>query len=95
MTLGTLFTGFTELKKFYEFLSDFKNHKPIAIKTRNRKKILNNVNQLYNKYIDTYKRNHESEDLNERDEKIFYPNQFKILGKKKQKSEPFNYILII
>ena len=76
-------------------MSDFKNHKPIAIKTRNRKKILNNVNQLYNKYIDTYKINHESEDLNERDEKIFYPNQFKILGKKKQKSELFNYILII
>ena len=95
MTLGTLFTGFTELKEFYELSSDFKNHKPIAIKRRNRKKDLNNVNQLYNKYIDIYKINNKSEDSNERDEKIFDPNQFKILGKKKQKPEPFNYILII
>ena len=77
-----------ELKEFYILLSDFKNHKPIATKTRNRKdRILNNVNQLYNKYLDTYKKNYDSEDLNERDAKLFDPNQFEILGKKKLKSE--------
>ena len=77
-----------ELKEFYILLSNFKNHKPIATKTRNRKdRILNNVNQLYNKYLDTYKKNYDSEDLNERDEKLFDPNQFEILGKKKLKSE--------
>ena len=44
-----------ELKEFYKFLSDFKNHKPITTETKNRKdKTLNNVNQLYNKSLDTY-----------------------------------------
>ena len=36
--------------------------------------------------VDTYKRNCDSEDLNEEDKRIFDPNQFKIFGKKKQKS---------
>ena len=48
---------------------------------------MNNVNQLYSKYFDTYKKNYDSENLNERNEKFFNPNQFKILGKKKQKWE--------
>ena len=39
-----------ELKEFSKLLSDFKNHKPITNETKNRKnRILNNVNQLYNK----------------------------------------------
>ena len=85
MSLGS---KYGELKEFYKLLSDFKNHKPITTETKNRKnKILNNVNQLYNKYFDTHKKNYNSENLNERDEKLFDPNQFKILGKKKQKSE--------
>ena len=72
-----------ELKEFYKLLSNFKNHKPITTETKNRKtRILNNVNQLYNKYFDTHKKNYDSENLNERDGKIFVPNQFKILGKK-------------
>ena len=77
-----------ELKEFYKLLSDLKNHKPITNETKIHKNgILNNVNQIYNKYFDTYKTNYDSENLNERDEKIIEPNQFKILGKKKQKSE--------
>ena len=44
---------------------------------------MNNVKQLYNEYSDTYKKNYDSENLNERDENFFDPNQFKILGKKK------------
>ena len=77
-----------KLKEFYKLLSDFKNHKPITTETKNRKnRILNNVNQHYNKYFDNYKKNCDSENLNERDEKFFDPNQFKILGKKKQKSD--------
>ena len=48
----------SELKEFYKPLSDFKNQKPITNKTKNCKgRILNNVNQLYNKYFDTYKKN--------------------------------------
>ena len=77
-----------ELKEFKKLLSHLKNHKPITTETKNRKnRILNNVNQLYNKYFDTYRKNYDSEYLNERNEKIFDPNQFKRLGKKKQKSE--------
>ena len=45
------------------------------------------MNQLYNKYFDTYKKKYDSEKLNEKDEKFFDLNQFKILGKKKQKSK--------
>ena len=76
-----------ELKEFKKLLSHLKNHKPITTETKNCKnRILNNVNQLYNKYFDTYKKNYDSEYLNERDEKMFDPNQFKRLGKKKQKS---------
>ena len=77
-----------ELKEFYKLLSDLKNHKPITIETKNRKNIiLNNVNQLCNKYFATYKKNYNSENLNERDEIFFDHNQFKILRKKKRKSE--------
>ena len=73
-----------ELKEFYKLLGDFKNHKPITNETKNRKnRILNNVNQLYNKYFDTLK-HYDGKDLNERDEEFFDPKQFKILGKKKQ-----------
>ena len=46
-----------KLTEFYKLLSDFKNHKPINNKTKNCKnRILNNVNQLYNKYLDIYKK---------------------------------------
>ena len=55
-----------ELKEFYKFLSNFKNHEPVTIETKNRKnRIMNNFNQLYKKYFDTYKKNNDSEDLNE------------------------------
>ena len=47
----------SKLKEIYKLLSDFKNHKPITTETKNRKdRILDNVNQLYNKYFDTYKK---------------------------------------
>ena len=38
-------------------------------------------------YFDTCKSNYNSENLNEIDEKLFDFNQFKILGKKKQRSK--------
>ena len=78
----------SELKEFYKLLSYFKNHKPTTNKIKQRKdRILNNFNQFCNKYFDTYKKYYGSENLNERVDKIFYRNQYKILGKKKQKSE--------
>ena len=54
----------SELKEFYKLISDFKNHKPITTEIKNSKnRILNNVNQLYNKYFNTYKKNYDSENL--------------------------------
>ena len=76
------------LKIFYTILSNFKNHKPITNETKHRKnRSLNNVNQFYNTYFDTCKKSYDSENLNERDGKFSHPNQFKILGKKKQEPE--------
>ena len=55
-----------ELKEFYKLLSNFKNHKPLTIETKCRKsRIMNNFNKLYKKYLDSYKQNYDSEDLNE------------------------------
>ena len=48
----------------------------------------NKTHQFYNKYFNTYKEEYNTEDLNEEDKKYFDPNQYKILGKKKQKLEP-------
>ena len=46
-----------ELKELYKLLSDSKNHKPITTATKNCKNnILNNVNQLYNKYFERSKK---------------------------------------
>ena len=47
-----------KLKEFYEVLSHFKNLKPVTIETKTCKnRIMNNVNQLYNKYLHTCKKN--------------------------------------
>ena len=68
-----------KLKKFHKPLTDLKNHKPTTIETKRRKdRIINNVNQFYKKFFDTYKKNYDSK-------KNFDPNQIKIFGKKKQK----------
>ena len=83
-----------ELKEFYELLSDFKNYKPITIKTINRKnRILNNVNQLYNKYLDTYKKKYDSEDLDERDENFLTLNNLKYLIRKNTNQSGLKKIL--
>ena len=83
-----------ELKEFYELLSDFKNYKPITIKTINRKnRILNNVNQLYNKYLDTYKKKYDSEDLDERDENFLTLTNLKYLIRKNTNQSGLKKIL--
>ena len=46
-----------ELKEFYKLLSNFKNHKPVTIETKScKKRIINNVDQFYNKYFDSNKK---------------------------------------
>ena len=77
----------SKLKEIYKLLSDFKNHKPITTETKNRKdKTLNNVNQLYNKSLDTYKKNYDSEDLNKGDGNFLTLSTLKYLVRKKNQN---------
>ena len=48
---------------------------------------MNKTHQLYNKYLNAYKEEYDSKDLKDEDKIFFDPNQYKILGKKKQKLE--------
>ena len=51
---------YSELKEFYKLLSGFENHKLITTETKDCKdRILNNINQLCNKYIDIYKKKYD------------------------------------
>ena len=53
---------------------------------------MNNVNQLYNKYFDTYKKNCDSEDLNE-DKFFFDPTSLKHLVRKNKNQSRLKKIL--
>ena len=76
-----------KLKEIYKLLSDFKNHKPITTEAKNRKdRTLNNVNQLYNKSLDTYKKNYDSEDLNKGDGNFLTLSTLKYLVRKKNQN---------
>ena len=48
---------------------------------------MKNVNQPYNKYFDTYKKDYDSEKVKDEEKKGRHYKQFKIIDKKKQKSE--------
>ena len=53
-----------KLKTFHKPLTNFKNHKPTTIETKSRKdRIINNVNQFYKKFFDTYKKNYDSKKI--------------------------------
>ena len=47
---------------------------------------MNKTHQLYDKYFNTYRKEYDSEDLNEEDIFLFDPSLYKIFGQKKQKS---------
>ena len=53
----SLDSKYNEINDFYTLLNEFiKTHEASTTETKNRKiRILNNANQLYNKYFDTYK----------------------------------------
>ena len=80
---------------FYKFDRDFENFKKIISIDLKRSKLIEFYKLLSdfknyklikpNKYFDTKK--YHGENLNERDEIFFDPNQLKLLGKKKQKSK--------
>ena len=85
MLLGS---KYGELKGFYKLLSEFKNHKLLTTETKDRKdRIMKNFNQLYNKYFNTYKKNCDSEKVEDEEKRGRDYKQFEIIDKKKQKSE--------
>ena len=83
-----------ELKELHKLLNDFKNPKPATIETINPKnRIMNNVNQLYNKYVDTSKKNYNCEDLNKKIKKILTLTSFKCLVRKNKNQSRLKKIL--
>ena len=65
----------SKLIEFYKLLSDFRNRKPIKNETKM------SINFTINTVILTKK--YDKENLNERDENFFDPDQFELLGEKK------------
>ena len=86
MSLGS---KYDEMNDFYAFLNLFiKIHEAITTETKIRKeRIMKNVNQLYDKYFDTYKKNFDNEKVKDEEKRGRDYKQFKIIDKKKQKSE--------
>ena len=86
MSLGS---KYGELKEFYKLLSDFKNHKPLTTKTKDREdRIIKNVNQLYNKYFDNYKNNNDSEKVKDEEKRGRDYKRFEIIDNGDQESKP-------
>ena len=58
----SLASKYGELKEFCKLLIDFKNYKPFTTETKYCKdRIMKNVNQLDNKYFDTYQKTKKKE----------------------------------
>ena len=86
MTLSTLFTNFTEIKRmslgskydetndFYILLNAFINTNEATTSESNNRsnRILSNVKQLCNKYLDTYKKYYNSEKLKDEEKRVDY-----------------------
>ena len=80
-----IFTGFTEtchyvkslrskydeINYFYTLWNAFINtHEATTTKTKNRKnRVLNNANQLYNKYFNAYEKNYDSEQVKDKEKR--------------------------
>ena len=78
MSLGS---KYDEINYFYTLLNAFiKTHKWSTTETKNHKnRILNNANQIYNKYFDTYKRSYNSEKVKEKEKRGRDYKQFEII----------------
>ena len=62
------------------FNAFIKTHEWSTTETKNHKnRILNNVNQIYNKYFDTYKRSYKSEKVKEKEKRGRDYKQFEII----------------
>ena len=78
MSLGS---KYDEINDFYALLNAFINaHEATTTETKDRKdRILNNVKQLYNKYLDTYKKNYGSEKVKDEEKRGHDYKQFEII----------------
>ena len=76
----------SDLMDLYKLFSDFKDFEFPDDTKKRKNEVMNNTHQLYNKYLNTYKKEYDCGDLNKEDKKKIDPNLYKILGKKKQKS---------
>ena len=64
----------------YTFNAFIKTHEWSTTETKNHKnRILNNVNQIYNKYFDTYQRSYKSEKVKEKEKRGRDYKQFEII----------------
>ena len=79
MSLGS---KYDEINEFYTLLNALINtQKTTTTETKNLKnRILNYVNQLYNKYFDTYKKNYDSEKVKDEEKRGHNYKKFEIIG---------------
>ena len=80
---------YDEMTDFHKLLNSFINtHKATNTETNDRKnRILSYVKPLYNKYLDAYKKNYDSEKIKVEEKRGRDYKRFEIIDKKKQKSE--------
>ena len=77
----SLDSKYNEINDFYTLLDSFINtHGPTTDGTENRKtRIMNNVNQLYNKYLETYNKNYDNENVKDEEKRGRDYKQFEII----------------
>ena len=82
MSLGS---KYDEINDFYTLLNAFINtHEANTTKTKDRKtRIMENIKQRYNKYLDTYEKNYDSEKVKDEEKRGCDYKQFEIIDKKK------------
>ena len=85
----SLGSKYDEMNDFHELLYSFINtQKATNTETNDRKnRILSYVKPLYDKYLDAYKKNYDSEKVKDEEKRGRDYKQFEIIDKKKQKSE--------
>ena len=70
------------MKKFTNLLTDFKNLKLNKPETQLRKEqIMNNIDDLYEKYYNAYKNDYDAAELSEAKKKKFDYKQFELFDK--------------
>ena len=83
MSLGS---KYDEMNDFYTLLNAFINtHKATTTETKDLKdRIMNNVKSLYNKYLDAYKKNYDSEKVKDEEKRGRDYKQFEIIYNRDQ-----------